>query len=158
VTVAGGGSRDAGGGRPPHPVRTWLTAYGIAAVVFAVLDVIWLGTIAQRLYQEQLGHLLAEEFNLVPAAAFYLLYLVGLVHFALRPLESGRGLGVTLRDAALYGLMTYMTWDLTSAAVFRDFPTLVIFVDIAWGVGASTAVAALTWWLTSRRRSPSPAA
>jgi len=138
---------------PRHPVRAWPTSYAIAAVVFAVIDLVWLGVVAQPLYQDQLGHLLADEFNLVPAAAFYFLYLVGLVHFALRPLEAGRPLGVTVRDAAIYGFMTYMTWDLTSAAVFRDFPTLVVFIDITWGTSASVAVAALTWWLTHGRRS-----
>ncbi len=122
---------------PRHPVRAWPTSYAIAAVVFAVIDLVWLGVVAQPLYQDQLGHLLADEFNLVPAAAFYFLY----------------PLGVTVRDAAIYGFMTYMTWDLTSAAVFRDFPTLVVFIDITWGTSASVAVAALTWWLTHGRRS-----
>lgn len=133
-------------------MRAWLRTYAIAAVVFAVIDLVWLGVVARPLYQDQLGHLLADEFNLVPAAAFYFLYLVGLVHFALRPQEPERPLGVTLRDAALYGFMCYMTWDLTSAAVFRDFPTLVVFIDITWGTTASVAVAALTWWVTRGRR------
>ncbi len=59
---------------PRHPVRAWPTSYAIAAVVFAVIDLVWLGVVAQPLYQDQLGHLLADEFNLVPAAAFYFLY------------------------------------------------------------------------------------
>ena len=55
------------------------------------------------------GHLLADEFNLAAAAAFYLIYLVGLVHFAIRPLDAARQLRRRLLDAALYGFVTYST-------------------------------------------------
>lgn len=147
TTPDGGGRRAASSG-----IGAWLTAYGIAAVVFAVVDVVWLGVVAQPLYDAQLGHLLADEFNLSAAAVFYLLYLVGLVHFAIRPLEPPRPLRRTLLDAGLYGFFTYMTWDLTSMAVFRDFPLTVVLVDLAWGTAVCVAVAAATVWLMGRLR------
>lgn len=147
-----GGAGAAGTWASSSSIRTWLTAYGIAAVVFAVVDVFWLGVVAQPLYNAQLGHLLADEFNLGAAAAFYLLYLVGLVHFAIRPLEPPRPLRRTLLDAGLYGFFTYMTWDLTSMAVFRDFPLLVVLVDVTWGTAVCIAVTAATVWVMRRLR------
>ncbi|NCD20586.1 MAG: DUF2177 family protein [Actinobacteria bacterium] len=147
------GAGDAGGTRAASSgLATWLTAYGIAAVVFAVVDVFWLGVVAQPLYNAQLGHLLADEFNLGAAAAFYLLYLVGLVHFAIRPLEPPRPLRRTLLDAGLYGFFTYMTWDLTSMAVFRDFPLVVVLVDVTWGTSVCILIAAVTVWVMRRIR------
>lgn len=116
----------------------------MAAVVFAVLDLAWLGLVAQRLYESQIGHLLADEFNLAAAAVFYLIYLVGLVHFAIRPLDAARPLRRRLLDAALYGFVTYATWDLTSMAVFPDFPLTMVVVDLAWGVTACVVVTAIT--------------
>jgi uncharacterized membrane protein len=145
-------SEHGGTAAPSSRLATWLTAYGIAAVVFAVVDVFWLGVVAQPLYDAQLGHLLADEFNLGAAAAFYLLYLVGLVHFAIRPLEPPRPLRRTLLDAGLYGFFTYMTWDLTSMAVFRDFPLVVVLVDIAWGTSVCILIAAVTVWVMGRIR------
>jgi len=115
-----------------------------------VVDVFWLGVVAQPLYNAQLGHLLADEFNLGAAAAFYLLYLVGLVHFAIRPLEPPRPLRRTLLDAGLYGFFTYMTWDLTSMAVFRDFPLVVVLVDVTWGTSVCILIAAVTVWVMRR--------
>ena len=150
---AGAGTTGAGATRAPSSgLATWLTAYGIAAVVFAVVDVFWLGVVAQPLYNAQLGHLLADEFNLGAAAAFYLLYLVGLVHFAIRPLEPPRPLRRTLLDAGLYGFFTYMTWDLTSMAVFRDFPLVVVLVDVTWGTSVCILIAAVTVWVMRRIR------
>ena len=151
-TGAGTGAGAAGTWASSSSITTWLTAYGIAAVVFAVVDVFWLGVVAQPLYNAQLGHLLADEFNLGAAAAFYLLYLVGLVHFAIRPLEPPRPLRRTLLDAGLYGFFTYMTWDLTSMAVFRDFPLLVVLVDVTWGTAVCIAVTAATVWVMRRLR------
>ena len=136
---------------PASRLQIWLSAYLIAAVTFALIDAVWLGVVANRLYQSELGHLLAETFDPVPAVLFYLLYIVGLIHFAVRPNDADRSLGQRLLDAALFGLVTYATWDLTSAAVFRDFPWTVVVIDLAWGVFVCTTVKASTWWLLTRR-------
>lgn len=133
-----------------RPLPSWLAAYGVAAVLFAVVDVIWLVVVAQPFYEAQIGHLLAAEFNLAAAGVFYLLYIAGFVHFAVRPLEARRPLRRTLLDAGLFGFFTYATWDLTSMAVFEGFPLVVAVVDIAWGATVCVAVAAATMGLLRR--------
>lgn len=127
-----------------RPTVRWLLAYLIAGTAFGLLDALWLGAVAAALYRDQLGHLLADSFAPGAAIAFYLIYLVGLTHFAIRPLDAASSMPTRLRDAALYGLVTYATWDLTSLAVFRDFPLLVVVIDLAWGV----SVCLLVTWLT----------
>lgn len=127
-----------------RPTVRWLLAYLIAGTAFGLIDALWLGAVAAALYRDQLGHLLAPSFAPGAAIAFYLIYLVGLTHFAIRPLDDTSSRATRLRDAALYGLVTYATWDLTSMAVFRDFPPLVVVIDLAWGV----SVCLLVTWLT----------
>ena len=134
--------------RPASPRAGWVT-YGVAAAVFGVLDALWLTQVAARTYATQLAHLTAPQPNLVAALLFYVIFIAGLVHFVLRPGE-GRSLGTTLRDAALFGLVTYATWDLTSAALFKDFPWSVVALDLAWGVGASTLATYLTRLILGR--------
>lgn len=132
------------------PAARWATAYLLAALVFGVLDAVWLGVVASRLYSSQLGHLLAPTPDFAAAGVFYVLYVAGLLHFALRPLDAGLPTGVRVRDAALFGLVTYATWSLTSRAVFRDFPVLVVAADLTWGVFACSVTTLVTVGLLRR--------
>jgi len=119
----------------------FILAYSGAAVVFLAADFLWLGTIAKGLYRSQMGHLLADEFRLGPAVIFYLMYIAGIVYFAITPaVASGRWQDAVL-PGALLGLMAYGTYDFTNWAVMRDWPVGLTFIDLAWGT-ALTAFAA----------------
>jgi uncharacterized membrane protein len=49
------------------------------------IDVIWLGVIAKPLYQQGIGHLMAERPNVSFAVLFYLMFPIGLMIFAVHP-------------------------------------------------------------------------
>jgi len=122
-------------------------AYAGAAAVFVVADFIWLGAVAKDLYRSQMAHLLADDFRMGPAIVFYLMYLAGIVYFAVTPaLASGRWQDAVMPGAVL-GLLAYGTYDFTNWAVMRDWPVGLTFVDLAWGAvltaAAATAGAAL---------------
>ena len=51
-------------------LRPLVGQYLVAAVVFLVLDLAWLGLVAQGLYERLLGDLLAEQPNVAAAVAF----------------------------------------------------------------------------------------
>lgn len=120
----------------------YLRAFVAATVVFMLLDTIWLGYLAKDLYREQVGHLMAENPNLVAAAIFYLGYILGLVYFAVQP-HRVKSLAAAARDGALLGLLAYGTFDMTSYAMLRDWPLLVVILDLIWGmlITASAALA-----------------
>lgn len=125
-------------------LRGWVGRYLVAVAAFLVLDLLWLGVVAVRLYERLLGDLLAEEPNALAAGAFYALFLVGLLHFVVHPALARRSVGRAARDGALFGLVTYATWDLTSLAVLADFPAALVPIDLAWGAVLSAAVASVT--------------
>ena len=133
--------------RTPRQVAGLL---GLTALVFGVLDALWLGVVSGDLYEQQIGHLLAERANVGAAAAFYLVYVLGLTHFVVRP-SLGRPLGRSLVDAAAFGLVTYATFDLTMMAVMRDVPLVVVLVDLAWGMAVCTATTAAVVTVLRRR-------
>jgi uncharacterized membrane protein len=124
------------------PVKKWLLAYAVAAVLFAVLDVLWITTVASRQYESQIPGLLADSPNMAGAAAFYLIYVAGMVHYGIRPNQQRATMRQRVAGGALFGFFTYATWALTGLAVLKDFPALVAVTDIAWGVAACSAV---TW-------------
>lgn len=117
----------------------------VVAAAFAVIDAIWLKTM-NPFYRGQIGELLADRPNLGYAVVFYVIYIAGIVFFALRPaLDGGSWLSAVGYGAAL-GAFAYATYDLTNAATLKTWPLQLIVVDILWGA-ALTAMATLAGWL-----------
>ena len=77
-------------------MKTSVIAYATTFLAFMAIDAIWLTTMASRLYKPYLGEILAADFRPVPAVIFYLLYIAGLVFFAVRPAPGARSCPVRL--------------------------------------------------------------
>ena len=123
-------------------------AYVVAAIAFGVLDALWLRWAGPNLYRPVIGEIMADEFRLAPAAAFYLIYIAGMVWFAIRPgLESG-SVVTALLNGAMLGALCYATFDLTSQAVFKVWSTHVSLMDIAWGATATALASAASTAVT----------
>jgi uncharacterized membrane protein len=113
----------------------------VVAVAFMALDSVWLSLTGEALYHRHLGDILLDGFRPVPAALFYLLYVSGLMVFAVEPARAeGRLAGAAFRGAFL-GLVAYGTYDLTNQATLKIWPTVVTSADLAWGMTASAAAA-----------------
>jgi len=126
-------------------VVTFLKLYAATAVVFFAIDLVWLGVVAAGFYDRHLGHLLASEVRWGAALLFYALFIAALLVFAVLPgLEAG-SLARTLLLGGFFGLVAYATFDLTSLALFEDFPVVVAVVDMIWGTVLSATVCAAGW-------------
>ena len=111
---------------------------------------LWLGLVARSFYQQSLGFILAPNTNWFAAGIFYLLFVAGILFFVVVPgLESG-SLKITLLRAALFGLITYATYDLTNLATIKDWPLLITVVDMLWGTFLSISVS-LVGFVVGRR-------
>lgn len=108
-------------------------AYAVTFVVFMAIDAVWLTTMASRLYQPTIGHLLAPEPDLLAALVFYLIYIMGMVVFAVRPAQRDASLKAPAARGALFGFVAYATYDLTNQATLQNWPWMVTFIDLVWG-------------------------
>jgi len=115
-------------------------AYLVTLVVMVALDLLWLGVVAKGTYQQGIGHLMAERPDVMVATAFYAVYALGLMVFAVQP-NAAIGAGRTAIAAAMFGFFAYATYDLTNLATLRNWPIGVSLLDIGWGVVVSTASA-----------------
>lgn len=125
---------------------SFIKMYMIALVVFVVIDGIWLGLIAKNLYQKEIGYLLSNNPNWTAAIIFYLLFLVGLVYFVINPGIDKESIKTILISGALFGLITYATYDLTNLATVKDWPLKVTIIDLIWGTTLSTVVSSVTYY------------
>lgn len=120
---------------------TFVKLYVIAFIVFFVIDLIWLGIVAKNLYQKQIGHLLKTDVNWIAAMVFYALFVAALVIFVLMPAVDKGTLSHAILYGALFGFITYATYDLTNLATLKDWPLSITLIDLAWGtfLGLSTS-------------------
>lgn len=123
----------------------YLKLYSIILVAFFAIDMIWLGFVARTFYREQLGFLLAPKTNWIAAIIFYLLFILGILVFVVEPGLKDDSLRTTLLRAALFGLVTYATYDLTNLATVKDWPVLVTVVDMIWGTVLSVTVSLVSF-------------
>ena len=125
-------------------VLPFLKLFAATGATMFALDLLWLGVVAKGFYAKHLGSLLRPDVKWVPALLFYLLYVAAVVVFVVMP-ALGRAIGM----GAFFGLAAYATYDLTSMALIRDFPLIVVLVDLAWGV-VLTTIASSAGYLASR--------
>ena len=133
----------AGSSATASKARRFAIAFVAAAIVMMALDAVWLSTMAARLYRPALGPIMRPDFDALAAAAFYAIYISGVVVFAVQPSPSARG---TLARGALFGFVCYATYDLTNQATVAGWPWRVTFIDLAWG----TFLTATSAWASHR--------
>jgi len=131
-------------------MTNFIKLYLTALAVFVFIDGIWLGLVARNFYADQIGHLMKTDINWLAAVAFYLLFLVGLIVFVVSPALAQKSLITALSLGALFGLITYATYDLTNLATLKDWPLLVTAVDLVWGAVLAAAVSGATFLLATR--------
>ncbi len=124
--------------------------YGIALPVFFAIDMVWLGVVAKNFYRAQIGTLMKTDANWAAAIIFYLIFIVGLVVFVIQPaLEKGSWTHALL-FGALFGLVSYATYDLTNLAIAKDWPFLVTIVDLTWGAVLAASVSTITYAIATK--------
>ena len=118
-------------------------AYVVTLLLFVGIDLVWLTWIGGPVYREVLSDILLPSVRVPPSIAFYLIYPLGLVLFAVLPGVNGGGIAGALWAGALFGFFTYTTYDLTNFATLRNWNLAVTLMDIGWGcvLGAVTAAA-----------------
>ena len=127
----------------------YLVAWAATAAVFFVIDLVWLGVVAKSFYRDRIGELMLDQINIPAAVIFYLIYVVGIVIFAVVPaLQSGSWI-TAMVFGALFGFFAYATYDMTNLATLRGWPLEVVVVDMLWGT-LITGVSATIGFLVTR--------
>ena len=129
-------------------MKTYLTAYTATLIAFVAIDFIWLSTMADRLYRPTLGDMLAPQFRLAPAVAFYLVYAAGLTFLAVRTGLMSGSIATAIIYGAAVGFMAYATYDLTNQSTLKNWSTVLTVADLVWGTVLSAAASGIGFWVT----------
>jgi uncharacterized membrane protein len=124
-------------------VKLYVFSYIATAIVFLAIDGAWLAVMAAKLYRPILGDIMLKQLRPVPAILFYLIYLFGILVFAIHPaIESGVW-WVAAERGAMLGFFCYATYDLTNQATLKNWSPLITIVDLGWGTMVTAAVSAI---------------
>jgi len=130
----------------------YLKMYGVALVVFLVVDLIWLVGVAKNLYAKELGYIMAPKPNIPAAVVFYLIFIVGLVFFVISPSIEKESWSYALLVGMFFGFITYSTYDLTNLATVKDWPIKITVIDMIWGTSLGGVVSLITYAVLSLGR------
>lgn len=126
----------------------YIGVYLLTSLIFFSIDLFWLGIVSKGFYDLHLPSYMAANVNWIAAVIFYLLYLIGVFVFTIHPAykkESGLKAYIS---GALFGLFTYATYDLTNLATLAEWPVIVVFVDVIWGVFITSLISLIGYYIT----------
>ena len=124
-----------------------IKTFFIALLFFCIIDVFWIYFVATPMYKQEVASLM--QLKIPPAILFYIIFLVGLIFFVINP-NHGNTLVNVFMIGAIYGLVTYATYDLTVYATMNIFSLKLVVADILWGMILSGSVATLTVFTTAK--------
>ncbi len=110
--------------------KRFLIPYLVSGAVFVAIDLLWLSLVMSKLFKAQMPQLILEQPKLAPAAAFYLLYPIGIAVFGVLPANDWMR---SVAMSALFGFLAYVTYELTNLATLKGWAAQIALIDIAWG-------------------------
>lgn len=122
-----------------------ILTYIVALVVFFAIDICWLALVAKKLYRSQIGFIMSDKPNWPAAIVFYMVFLVGMVYFAIYPAIEKGSFSSALFVGMFYGFITYATYDLTNLATLKNWPLKITIIDLIWGTSLGGLVSGFTY-------------
>jgi uncharacterized membrane protein len=124
----------------------YIVSFLVFGVVFALIDAVWLKSM-KTLYAKELGGLLRRKPDLLIAAIFYTLYVLGATILIVMPAVSS---GVWWHGAMmglLFGAVAYATYDLTNLSTLKGWSKKISVIDIAWGALLTAVASTVTYFV-----------
>lgn len=118
-----------------------ITLYVTTAVIFLALDVIGLKYLIRPVFETHIGPLLLETPRWGPAAIFYLFYIAALLWLVSWPSYQTGDLARLALNAAIFGAVTYGTYEFTNLATLKDWSWSQVWLDLGWGIALTTVAA-----------------
>ena len=127
-----------------------IITYFISLVSFLAIDLTWLGLIANKFYKDNLNGLLSKKPIWSIAILFYGVFIFGLMYFVIVPSLSSGSYKTLLTRAAIFGFVTYATYDLTNLSTLKNWPKNLTAVDLVWGVVLSSLVSLVAFTVAKK--------
>ncbi len=126
----------------------YIYLYLLTSIMFFAIDFLWLKFSATN-YSKKIGHLMESKPKLLPALIFYLIFVIGVIVFAVLPGYESQNVWKTIMLGALFGMLSYSTYDLTNLATLKKWPISITIIDIIWGTTVSTVTSIAGYFIAT---------
>jgi uncharacterized membrane protein len=101
--------------------------YFLAAIIFVVLDGIYLNLVKDY-FNQQIQKIQGSpiQINLIYTAITYVFLIFGLIYFIIEKHKS-------VKDAAILGFVIYGVFEFTSISLFKNWSLITVLMDTTWG-------------------------
>ncbi|MEM9968162.1 MAG: DUF2177 family protein [Pseudomonadota bacterium] len=122
--------------------------YLVTFSVFLIIDYFALSYVIKPMFARDIGHLMLDNFRVLPAFAFYAFFVTVLLWFVSWPaLTLERSLWWVFGNAALLGAVAYGTYEFTNLAILKDWTWRMVIIDGIWGTILTGTSATAGVWL-----------
>lgn len=124
-----------------------------SAVVFVLLDFLWLAVIASSWYRQTLGFLAELDpqgkiiFNIPMGLLAQLAISITLSAVILLALHLDNRLVISIGWGAFIGLAIYATYDFTNLSFVKGWPLWISLLDVVWGTLQGTMAGLYVFYL-----------
>ncbi|MCA9361382.1 DUF2177 family protein [Candidatus Kaiserbacteria bacterium] len=130
-------------------IQIFLILYALSIPVLMLLDLLWLGYLANDFYSSRISHL-AIEVSWIGASFYYLIFILGLTFFGTYPAVVKGTVLTAVVLGGLFGFFTYATYDLANLSTLRNWPISMSVIDILWGTILCALVSGLVVYFYNR--------
>lgn len=92
------------------------------------------------------------ESRIIPAVLCFLILAFGLVYFVLDRIRDDHIVEDSFKYGGVFGAVVYGVFDLTNYAIFTDYTTGVVLIDMAWGTILASVVSMITKFLFVKKQ------
>lgn len=128
-------------------IKNIIIVYFLTLIVFLIIDLTWLGFIAKGIYRKYLGNLLSDNVNWTAAIIFYMIYILGILVFAVFPAVNKDSVISAIALGGFLGFLAYATYDLTNLATLKGWPHAIVYIDIIWGAILTASVSTAGFYI-----------
>ena len=114
---------------------TLVVLYAVTLIVFLAVDAVMLTRFMKPLFERHVGDIMLAEPRLGVAAAFYLVYVAGVLRFCSLPaLARPEGaVAAAALDGAILGVIAYGTYEFVNLSTLKGWSWTMTLADTTWG-------------------------
>ena len=129
--------------------KSLVLSFVFVSIIFLIIDIIWLSITVKMIYRPALGSLLNDKPVMWAAVLFYLIYIIALTLLVLKPALISGLVFQAFWTGAIFGIVTYGTYNLTNMATIKDWSSNIVWIDMVWGGILTSISSSISIYITT---------
>ena len=122
--------------------------YFVMLFYFLLVDAVMIAKFIGPMFQSNLSGVMREQFHVLAATAFYILYVFGTYWFGTLAGSRAGSVLTAFLSGAFLGILAYGTFEITGFSIFKGWTLQMVVFDMIWGAVLTGSTAAVGFYVT----------